>query len=164
MADSVIFTGKFRPENALLRQSHIRVDAATNGPEVDQYGRCSDPSYFAAGNVLRAIETAGWCWQEGRSVATAILAALEDRLPDRSSAHRISNSGDPIAYVMPQFCVTSTVPPAFEAVQLRFSRSARGTARFGAKSYRLKSRPERRITVPLLQGDTPMTLSFDEAT
>jgi hypothetical protein len=163
-ADSVIFTGKFRPENALLRPSHILVDAATNGPEVDQYGRCSDPSYFAAGNVLRAIETAGWCWQEGRSVATAILAALEGRLPDRSSAQRISNLGDPIAYAVPQFGVASTVPPAFDAVQLRFSRSAQGNAKFGAKSYRLKSRPERRITVPLPKDATPMTLSFDEAT
>ena len=163
-ADSVIFTGKFRPENALLRQSHIRVDAATNGPEVDQFGRCSDPSYFAAGNVLRAIETAGWCWQEGRSVATAILAALKGRLPDRSNAHRLSNLGDPIAYAVPQLRVASAVPPAFEAVQLRFSRPARGTAKFGATSYRLKSRPERRITVPLPQDDTPMTLSFDEAT
>lgn len=33
-------------------------------PRIDQFGRCSDPAYFAAGNLLRPIETAGWSFRE----------------------------------------------------------------------------------------------------
>ncbi|MBT8154184.1 NAD(P)/FAD-dependent oxidoreductase [Epibacterium ulvae] len=46
--DAVVITGAFRPKNALLRASHLVVDPSTRGPEIDQFGRCSDPVYFAA--------------------------------------------------------------------------------------------------------------------
>ena len=62
--DGVILTGRFTPEASLSTCGHLRVDSGTGGPEVDQFGRCSDPAYFAAGNVLRPVETAGWCWNE----------------------------------------------------------------------------------------------------
>ena len=44
------------------------MDPGSRGPSIDQYGRCSDPAYFAAGNVLRAVETAGWSYAEGVGV------------------------------------------------------------------------------------------------
>src|SRR5581483_1337469 len=64
-------TGQFRPENALLANSPVAIDRGTLGPSIDQYWRSSDPAYFAAGNLLRGIETAGQCWREGRAAARA---------------------------------------------------------------------------------------------
>ena len=81
--DGVILTGEFTPESALLRMGHIEVDPATGGPVVDQYGRCSDPVYFAAGNLLRPVETAGWSWREGRAVAAVLAADLDGGLLQR---------------------------------------------------------------------------------
>ena len=80
-ADGVIVTGGFRPEASLIRASHLALDPGSGGPVIDRWGRLSDPAYFAAGNLLRGVETAGWCWSEGRRTARAILAALQDRLP-----------------------------------------------------------------------------------
>ena len=51
--DGIIFTGQFRPETGLLTQSHLELDPGTRGPIIDQIYRCTDASYFAAGNLLR---------------------------------------------------------------------------------------------------------------
>lgn len=75
-ADGLILTGDFRPETALLREGHLAVDPMTHAPLLDDRGRCSDPDYFAAGNMRQAVRTAGQCWSEGRRVARAILAEL----------------------------------------------------------------------------------------
>ena len=45
-------------EPSLLREGHVEVDPASGGPVVDQYGRCSDLAYYAAGNLLRPVESA----------------------------------------------------------------------------------------------------------
>lgn len=74
--DSVIFTGGFRPETAIVLGSHLAIDPGTRGPVVDQHWRCSDPTYFAAGNVLRGIETADTAAGEGRQAAASIADAL----------------------------------------------------------------------------------------
>ena len=89
--DGVLFTGNFTPESALVRTSHLGHDQATGSPLTDQFGRCSDPSYYVAGNVLHPspetgsmpaaplyyssgnlpnpVKTAGKCWREGQSIA-----------------------------------------------------------------------------------------------
>ena len=63
--DGVLLTGEFTPEASLVRMSELALDDGSRGPLVDPFGRCSDLSYFAAGNILRGIETAGWCYREG---------------------------------------------------------------------------------------------------
>src|SRR5690606_9570454 len=45
--DGVLFTGRFTPESALVRASHLDIDQGSGGPLIDQFGRCSDPAYFA---------------------------------------------------------------------------------------------------------------------
>jgi NADPH-dependent 2,4-dienoyl-CoA reductase/sulfur reductase-like enzyme len=99
--DGIILTGRFRPETALIAPSHIEIDPGTRGPSIDAYFRCSDHSYFAAGNVLRAVETAGQCWREGKALAAMVVARLENRLPARQPDARVTLQG-PLAYVYPQ--------------------------------------------------------------
>ncbi|NJM29758.1 MAG: FAD-dependent oxidoreductase [Rhizobiales bacterium] len=72
--DGVVFTGGFRPENALYMTGTF--DSEELSPKVDQGFRCTDPAYFAAGNVLGPLKTSGVCWLQGRAAAEAIARSL----------------------------------------------------------------------------------------
>lgn len=143
--DGVIFTGQFQPENALLRGDGPGIDPATKGPEIDQYGRLADPAYFAAGNLLRPVETADWCWREGQRVAAAIAAALTVGLPDRAGAVPVQMQGAEVRYILPQVLAAGGGPQAFDRFQLRLTRPYRGDIRINGRRVAVASRPERRI-------------------
>ena len=170
LTDGVIVSGGFRPEATLLQASHLAVDPASGGPVVDRWGRLSDPVYFAAGNLLRGVETAGWCWAEGQRVAQAIMAALQDRLPQPGGA-RLRLGSQAIKLALPQV-LSAGVPQtgAADRLQLRLSRPARGRLRLMQDgvclaSRRIDSLPERRITLPLPtpRGGSDITLVLEEA-
>ena len=99
--DGVVFTGRFRPENALLTGSHLAIDPGTRGPAIDQFWRCSDPTFFAAGNLLRGIETAGQCWREGQAAARIIAATLLGKLAPPAASVPVQAAGA-LSYVYPQ--------------------------------------------------------------
>jgi NADPH-dependent 2,4-dienoyl-CoA reductase/sulfur reductase-like enzyme len=150
--DGVVFTGGFRPETALLAPSHVAIDPGTQGPAIDQHWRCSDPHFFAAGNLLHPVETAGIAWAEGRAVAEAIAADLANRLPPAASTMPITAVA-PLKYVYPQrlaFPVTEVSPLLLKA---RAARAARGRLRLLADGRELWGRrmailPERRLSLP----------------
>ncbi|MCC7320773.1 MAG: FAD-dependent oxidoreductase [Rubellimicrobium sp.] len=157
-ADGVILSGRFRPEATLLVTGHLARDRATGGPAIDSAGRCSDPDFHAAGNLLRPVETAGWCWDEGRRVAGAILADLRGapppapESPSRSAPLPVTLGPGPLSWVVPQAVVLGA--GAFGHLQLRVERPARGrlVLRAGGAviaGRRIASRPERRILLPL---------------
>jgi NADPH-dependent 2,4-dienoyl-CoA reductase/sulfur reductase-like enzyme len=156
--DGVILTGKFWPESALIAPSHIELDEGTRGPSIDIWFRCSDHSYFAAGNVLRGIETAGQCWREGRALADMVIAKLEDRLPQREPDARVVLRG-PLAYIYPQriYCDPATAhhPLLFKA---RVKHAVRGrlSVRVDGEtvwSRRISALPERRTAWNLPLGN-----------
>jgi len=75
--DGVLFTGRFTPESSLARLSHLDIDPASGCPMVDRQGRCSDPAYFAAGNVVHApVTVAGTCWISGQRTGRQIAREL----------------------------------------------------------------------------------------
>jgi NADPH-dependent 2,4-dienoyl-CoA reductase/sulfur reductase-like enzyme len=74
--DTIIFTGDFVPEAPLLRASGVALDARTGGPVVDQYARTSMAGVFAAGNVLRAVESSGFAACEGEHAGACAAAYL----------------------------------------------------------------------------------------
>jgi hypothetical protein len=146
--DGVILSGSFLPEASLVRASHLALDPATGGPSVDQHGRCSDPAYFAAGNMLRAVETAGWCHREGLTIGRAVAADLAaDSSPERPTIRAEAGSG--VAWVMPQRLAT----PMTQPVHLRANAPGRGhlTVRENGLllwSRRIATRRERRLSIP----------------
>ncbi len=162
--DGVIVTGGFRPEAALLAGTHLALDTGTGGPQVDQFGRCSDPAFFAAGNVLRAVETAGTCWAEGRAVARAMRRALAGTLPEGGVL--VTASGSALRYAMPQRIAPGD-DAALTGLQLRVNRPFRGralvTAGGATQAHALTALPERRITLPLPlpMGEGPATLRLE---
>jgi len=160
-ADGVIVSGRFRPEATLLAGSHLARDAGTGGPRIDRRGRCSDPGFLAAGNLLRAAETAGWCWAEGRAVARALLAGEE-----APQAVEITPEGDALAWVVPQ---VAGAGGGLDRIQIGLARPARGHLSLRQNgveiaSRRIDSRPKRRIlmSLPQVTGDAPLTLHLEE--
>ena len=152
--DGVILSGGFTPEAALARCGHLAVDAATGGPVVDQWGRCTDPTYFATGNLLRPVETAGWCWAEGKRSGEWVAADLDGRLPNPSDTVPVLLTDPRLKYVMPQRIGPASGDQGMQDLQLRLNSAASGRLTLRSAGGvvwqgRLKSRPERRITVPL---------------
>lgn len=148
--DGVILTGQFVPEAALLRAGHLDVDAATGGPIIDNVWRCSDPTYFAAGNLLRPVEHSGAAALEGRLAAEAILQAIDGKLPvpDRSIVVR---PGSGLRYVYPQRLIPGS---GSVTVFARAEQRRSGTLRVTSGGRELLRRPlsilpERRLTVRL---------------
>lgn len=168
-ADGVIVSGGFRPDAALLRGGHLAVDPGSGGPVIDAFGRLSDPVYFAAGNLLRGVETAGWCWSEGRRTARAILEALDGRLPDPGGA-RLELAHPALRLALPQVLGAGGAEAPHRRLQIRLDRPARGrlVLRQNGKtvsSTPFDSLPERRLSLPLpaLPGAGPLTLTIEEA-
>lgn len=167
-ADGVIVSGGFRPEAALLCASHLEVDPASGGPVVDRWGRLSDPAYFAAGNLLRGVETAGWCWSEGRRTAHAILASLEGRLPPPGGA-RLTLAHPALRLALPQVIGATGSDAPHGRLQVRLEKPIKGQLRLmqGTKvlaAAHVDSLPERRLSLPLpaVQDFEPMTLMIEE--
>lgn len=163
--DGVIVSGRFRPEATLLHGSHLERDPATGGPVVDSDGRCTDPVFFAAGNLLRPVETAGWSWAEGVAVGKAMRATLEGRLPERTR-YGVKLTGEALGWVVPQSVVRHD-HPAFDRFQLRVNRPVAGhiSLRVGGAEYAsrwIDSRPERRITLPLPPTEGEVEIVLEE--
>jgi thioredoxin reductase len=151
--DGVIFTGRFVPEAALVRGSHLALDPGTGGPAIDNFMRCSDPAYFAAGNVIRPVEHSGMAAREGRDAADAILRALRSDLPDPGAAIPVS-AGGALRYAYPQRVVPQDAPQAFHA---RAAAARRGQLRLVGDGRTIAARrvnalPERRLTITAPAG------------
>jgi NADPH-dependent 2,4-dienoyl-CoA reductase/sulfur reductase-like enzyme len=149
--DGVLFTGQFTSAAELVRQSHVAFDEKSSGPVIDQFGRCSDPAFFAAGNLLRPVETAGWCWSEGLRLGADVARDLKGSLPRPERAVSLS-IGAGLKYVVPQ----RLVPGALEgrSLQLRVARPVKGYLRLSGEGLtphrqRISALPERRILLPL---------------
>jgi len=154
--DGVILTGRFTPETALARCGHLEVDPATGGPVVDQFGRCSDPIYFATGNLLRPVETAGWSWNEGRQTARWVAEDLAGKLPSPTTTLQIFTTDPLIKYSMPQRITLPLISSGMTRLQLRFFHSAKGNlvALSGDEvvwKTNLSTHSERRVFVPIEQ-------------
>ncbi|MFT5707210.1 MAG: thioredoxin reductase [Oceanospirillaceae bacterium] len=158
--DGVLFTGQFVPESSLMRMGHLAIDHNIAGPVIDQYGQCSDPSYFAVGNVTHPVETAGWCWREGLAQAAMIKQSLS-----RTSQQTPSISLPPIPlpvvlksalikYITPQLINLAVLEKSQLHFQLRVQKAVTGELSVRQSKQVLWSRhasflPERRILIPL---------------
>jgi thioredoxin reductase len=153
--DGVLLTGRFVPESTLVRTSHLLLDEYSGGPIIDQFGRCSDPIYFAAGNLLRPIETAGWSFREGHRIAALIKDDLNGLLPYPNPEHTVViKCLKPLKFCVPQHILLAGREIGLRHLQLRTALPMYGELRIrfnGQVLWRSRGRflPERRILVPL---------------
>lgn len=150
--DAVVMTGSFMPEAALLRTSHLELDPGSGGPVIDQHWRCSDPTYFAAGNLLRPVETSGVVGREGEAAGRAMAATLAGRLA--ATARRVPiKASPPLRYITPQVIAVPGDRPNGLQLRARVTCPARGTLRLLRNGEELWRRevsvlPERRVQLP----------------
>lgn len=149
--DGVLLTGQFVPEASLLRGHGLAVDHGSGGPVIDDAGRCSDPAYVAAGNLLRPIETAGWCFREGTRLGHQVADDLAGgEAPSRATLTVTAGPG--IRYAVPQ---RLSLPLRTAApLQARVDTVVSGTLRVRAGERILWQRsvsagPYRRLLIPL---------------
>jgi NADPH-dependent 2,4-dienoyl-CoA reductase/sulfur reductase-like enzyme len=151
--DGVLLTGQFTPESSLFLQSAMGIDRGSAGPKVDQSGRTVNPIFFAAGNVLRAVETGGWAFREGRAVGRSLASDLQSRT--RAGDHVAVTHDDPIKLVVPSILRRGDATlAAFNQFQLRVTRRAKGRLALeidGKETWSGRGiwMPERRILVPI---------------
>lgn len=151
--DGVLLTGRFTPEAALLNASPVDVAAGSAGPLIDQDGRMANPIFFASGNVLRAVETGGWAFREGRRVGASVADDLA-REPCNAPGVPVAFA-DPLKLAVPAMLRPGGLDrPAFRDFQLRFTRRVQGRLSLRLDGTEVWSktglwRPERRVLVPI---------------
>lgn len=152
--DGVLLTGVFLPEASLIKASHLQFDALSGGPAIDQEGRTSDPSYYAAGNLLRPVETAGWSFREGRRIGRIVASSL---LADESAVSMPASLpvtvGSGLKYAVPSK-ISVSPGRALGDFQLRVSAAIQGHLLLKIDDRmvwrkRISALPERRILVPI---------------
>ncbi|MFB8120910.1 NAD(P)/FAD-dependent oxidoreductase [Streptomyces sp. NPDC056465] len=119
--DTVVLTGDFVPDHELARRGGLRLDPGTRGPAYDTAFRTSRPGVFAAGNVLHAVERAGFAAQEGRAVAVPVLhhlAGTED--PAGEGRHLIVDA--PLRWIAPNVTGPPGTRPPGDRFVLRTAR------------------------------------------
>lgn len=169
--DGVLFTGQFVPETTLAKALGLEVHPTSGVLAIDQFGRTSRPRIFAAGNGIRPVETAGWCWSEGRAVADALVADLKGLLPAAGTGVEI-RVGAGIRFATPSRIWGGAHDVGLGEIQLRLQDRLSGRITIRSKgreiwSHRLRSGAERRILLPLrdvvLPSDTTSLMVTLEA-
>jgi hypothetical protein len=97
--DTVIFTGDWIPENELARRGDVQTGKPASGPQVDSSFRTSQRGVFAAGNLLRGVETADWAALEGHGAGRSIAHYLDH--PQWSESRLEVQPEAPVAWICP---------------------------------------------------------------
>ena len=152
--DGVVFCGRFVAEASLACMGHIDVNPVFGTPVTDQFGRCSDARFFAAGNMVHPADTSGRCWHDGITTADHIVQSLAGNLPSPNNAIAIESAEPMIRYVIPQRLSVDPRPAKDAALCVRFSSEAKGTLHLKVNdspivSKRVRARPEKQVAVAL---------------
>lgn len=141
--DTVIFTGDWIPENELARRGNVRTEKPSLGPQVDSLYRTSRAAVFAAGNLLRGVETADWAALEGRAAARSVARYLEN--PTWNGSRLEVHCEPPLAWICPNILSPDAGVNGFRFRSSEFRQNAQlqltqgGRVLYHRKSGRLKA-------------------------
>lgn len=153
--DGIIVSGRFRPESALIRSSHLELDQKTGGPVVDQFGRTTDPVYFCTGNIVRPAETSGFCWHEGVATARRIAEDLGRGETIQQPFASVVIHGKALQFAVPQRITLTDQNGGAESFYLGLNEYFKGRIKITTGndqelwSGTLNSKPVRRIQIPI---------------
>ncbi|HEU0293150.1 MAG TPA: FAD-dependent oxidoreductase [Anaerolineales bacterium] len=116
--DTIVFTGDWIPENELVRKADVKTGKPALGPQVDSRFRTSQPGIFAAGNLLRGVETADWAALEGRSAARSIARFLKDTEWNESRLE--VHAEPPLDWICPNVLSPDALPSRFRLRSYEF--------------------------------------------
>jgi glycerol-3-phosphate dehydrogenase len=109
--DTLVFSGDWVPENELARTADVKTRKPALGPQVDSQFRTSQRGIFAAGNLLRGVETADWAALEGRSAAHSIARFLENA--GWSGSRLEVHAEPPLDWICPNVLSPDALPGRF---------------------------------------------------
>ena len=155
--DGVVFCGQFVTESTLVRMGHLEVNPGLGSPVTDQFGRCSDPDYFAAGNMLHPADSSSRCWREGIRTADHIVRSLAGELPSANDAVAVDSNASVIRYAFPQRLAFDPGSTGDVSLWVKFSDEARGTLHLmmgdrPVVSKRVRTRPEMQVKLAVSYG------------
>ncbi len=156
--DAIIFTGSFVPEASLIGDRPALFDRGSRGPAIDQFWRLGQDGLYAAGNVLRSVETAAWCAREGRLAAEIIAADHFGGSQPGNCRVKISVD-DPVAFSTPSFVADTGRASSTAAISVKMAKAVTGRFTMSAdertvwRSSRTSVRPERRIVLSVALPD-----------
>ncbi|MCX4416741.1 FAD-dependent oxidoreductase [[Kitasatospora] papulosa] len=119
--DTVVLTGDFVPDHELARRGGIVLDPGTRGPAYDAAYRTSHPGVFAVGNLLHAVERAGYAAQEGRAVAVPVLHRLAGTEEAAGAGRRLVVDA-PLRWIAPNVAGPDGARPVGDRFVLRTGR------------------------------------------
>ncbi|WP_405690593.1 FAD-dependent oxidoreductase [Streptomyces sp. NBC_01185] len=119
--DTVVLTGDFVPDHELARRGGLRLDPGTRGPAYDAAFRTSRPGVLAAGNLLHAVERAGFAAQEGRAVAVSVLHHLAGTEDPAGEGRRLVVDA-PLRWIAPNVTGPDGARPTGDRFVLRTAR------------------------------------------
>ena len=99
--DTIVITGQFRPDSALIFNHPLLEDSITSGPIVDLNYETPIRNIFAAGNILRGASMHDLCALEGRLAARSIIERT-DAKHDRPKQVVPLKPESPFRFVVPQ--------------------------------------------------------------
>lgn len=108
--EGVVFTGDWVPEAMLAREADLEWDERSAGPVIDQAMRTSLPGVFAAGNMLRGVETSGIATREGARAGAYAAAWLGGEFGPWRPGPRIALAPE-FRYLVPQRWSSGLVEP-----------------------------------------------------
>ncbi len=126
--DGLIVTGGFVPDAQLATEAGLAMDERSGGPVIDQDMHTDHPGVFAAGNLLRPIESSGIAALEGARAGAAVAAYLAGGRPDAVGPGRAIALDDAFRYLVPQHWSWGA-PPLVDAPALRPSLRVRADER-----------------------------------
>ena len=109
--DTIVFTGEWIPENELARKADVKTGKPALGPRVDSQFRTPQQGIFAAGNLLRGVETADWAALEGRRAAHSMARFLEN--PDWNGSRLEVQTEPPLGWICPNVLSPDALPSLF---------------------------------------------------
>jgi hypothetical protein len=123
----------------------------SRGPAVDQFWRMTEHGFYAAGNVLRPVETAAFAAHEGALAGRSIAADLFGR---SRSVRRVPIVVEkPVGFSTPSYIAIPLGEGNRVRLGLRMAAPARGRLTLAAdgrefwRSAKMNLLPERRITI-----------------
>jgi len=99
--DTIVCTGKFHPDAALIYKTPIKEDSDSMGPIVDTNYMTRSKNIYAAGNVLHGADMHDVCAMEGRRAAESILKNWMGIYTESEKCVAVS-AEKPLRYVVPQ--------------------------------------------------------------
>jgi thioredoxin reductase len=135
--DTVVFTGDWIPENELARKLNLTAGHPALGPQIDSGFRTGEPGIFAAGNLLRGVETADWAALEGRGAALSIVRFLETS--DWNGTRLEIQAEPPLDWVCPNVLSPDSLPRRFRFRSREFRERIAVQVRQGSKVLHSKN-------------------------